>query len=77
MIEMAHGGVELVETIVAVVVVVGGAVFSVIAFLTNVAEVVGPEARCLHRGMTSSDLIDTSFAVQLVRAGVTILRMPH
>lgn len=41
----------------------------VIAFLTSVAEVVGPDARFLHRGMTSSDLIDTAFAVQLGEAG--------
>lgn len=46
----------------------------VIAFLTNVAEHVGPEARTLHRGMTSSDLLDTSFAVQLKRAGELILK---
>ncbi len=40
----------------------------VIAFLTSVAEKVGPEARYLHRGMTSSDVLDTCFNVQLVRA---------
>ena len=40
----------------------------VIAFLTHVAEIVGPEARFLHQGMTSSDVIDTTFNVQLVRA---------
>ncbi len=40
----------------------------VIAFLTNVAEHVGPEARYLHQGMTSSDVLDTCFAVQLVQA---------
>jgi adenylosuccinate lyase len=40
----------------------------VIAFLTHVTEVVGPEARFLHQGMTSSDVIDTAFAVQLTRA---------
>jgi len=40
----------------------------VIAFLTNVAEHVGPEARFLHQGMTSSDVLDTCFAVQLARA---------
>ncbi len=39
-----------------------------IAFLTNVAEHVGPEARFLHQGMTSSDVLDTCFAVQLARA---------
>jgi adenylosuccinate lyase len=40
----------------------------VIAFLTNVAEHVGPEARFLHQGMTSSDVLDTALAVQLSRA---------
>ena len=40
----------------------------VIAFLTHVAEVVGPEARFLHQGMTSSDVIDTTFSIQLVKA---------
>src|SRR5438034_2368482 len=40
----------------------------VIAFLTHVAEIVGPEARFLHQGMTSSDVLDTCLNVQLVRA---------
>ena len=40
----------------------------VIAFLTHVSEVVGPEARFLHQGMTSSDVNDTALAVQLARA---------
>ena len=40
----------------------------VIAFLTMVAEHVGDEARFLHQGMTSSDLLDTGLAVQLMRA---------
>ncbi|MBC7987506.1 MAG: adenylosuccinate lyase [Sphingomonadaceae bacterium] len=40
----------------------------VIAFLTNVAEHVGEEARFLHQGMTSSDVLDTCLAVQLARA---------
>ena len=40
----------------------------VIAFLTHVAEIVGDEARFLHQGMTSSDVLDTCFAVQLARA---------
>jgi adenylosuccinate lyase len=40
----------------------------VIAFLTSVAEHVGPEARLLHQGMTSSDVLDTCFNVQLVKA---------
>ena len=45
----------------------------VIAFLTNVAEYVGPYSRYLHRGMTSSDLLDTSFAVQLCAASNILL----
>ncbi len=45
----------------------------VIAFLTNVAEHVGPEARFLHQGMTSSDVLDTCFAVQLSRAADLLL----
>ncbi|MBC7770337.1 MAG: adenylosuccinate lyase, partial [Phycisphaerales bacterium] len=40
----------------------------VIAFLTNVAQHVGPESRFAHQGMTSSDVLDTCLAVQLVRA---------
>ena len=40
----------------------------VIAFLTSVAEHVGPEARFMHQGMTSSDVLDTCLAVQLTRA---------
>jgi adenylosuccinate lyase len=40
----------------------------VIAFLTHVSEIVGEEARFLHQGMTSSDVLDTCFAVQLARA---------
>ncbi len=40
----------------------------VIAFLTHLAEIVGPEARFVHQGMTSSDVLDTTFNVQLVRA---------
>ncbi len=39
-----------------------------IAFLTHVTEIVGPEARFLHQGMTSSDVNDTALAVQLTRA---------
>ena len=45
----------------------------VIAFLTHLAETVGPEARYLHLGMTSSDVLDTSFAVQLTRAADILL----
>src|ERR1700755_665951 len=40
----------------------------VIAFLTHVTQIVGPEARFLHQGMTSSDVNDTALAVQLSRA---------
>ena len=40
----------------------------VVAFLTHLAEIVGPEARFVHQGMTSSDVLDTCLSVQLVRA---------
>jgi adenylosuccinate lyase len=40
----------------------------VIAFLTHLAEIVGPEARFVHQGMTSSDVLDTTLGVQLARA---------
>src|SRR2546422_3176255 len=40
----------------------------VIAFLTHLAEIIGPDARFVHQGMTSSDVLDTCFNVQLVRA---------
>ena len=40
----------------------------VIAFLTHLSEIVGPEARFVHQGMTSSDVLDTCFNVQLTRA---------
>ncbi|RAI30332.1 adenylosuccinate lyase [Rhodoplanes serenus] len=40
----------------------------VIAFLTHLAEIVGPEARFVHQGMTSSDVLDTCLGVQLARA---------
>jgi adenylosuccinate lyase len=45
----------------------------VIAFLTHVAEIVGPEARYLHQGLTSSDVLDTCLAVQLSRAADILL----
>src|SRR3954464_2305296 len=45
----------------------------VIAFLTHVAEIVGPEARFMHAGMTSSDVLDTCFNVQLKRAADILL----
>ena len=44
----------------------------VIAFLTSVAEKVGPDSRYIHMGMTSSDLLDTAFALQLLKAGKMI-----
>jgi adenylosuccinate lyase len=40
----------------------------VLAFTTHLAEIVGPEARFVHQGMTSSDVLDTCFNVQLTRA---------
>ncbi len=45
----------------------------VIAFLTNLAEHVGPEARFIHQGMTSSDVLDTALAVQLKEAADLLL----
>ena len=45
----------------------------VIAFLTSVAEYVGPESRFIHMGMTSSDVLDTSYAMLLKEAGELIL----
>ena len=45
----------------------------VIAFLTWVSEQVGPEARFLHQGMTSSDVLDTALAVQLAAASDILL----
>ena len=45
----------------------------VLAFLTNLAEYVGPEARFVHQGMTSSDVLDTCLAVQLTRASDLLL----
>lgn len=45
----------------------------VIAFLTNVAEYVGDEARYIHMGMTSSDVLDTALSVQMKQAGELIL----
>src|ERR1700740_2505761 len=44
-----------------------------IAFLTNLAEHVGPEARFVHQGMTSSDVLDTCLAVQLTQAADILL----
>ena len=45
----------------------------VIAFLTNVAEYVGPDSRFIHNGMTSSDVLDTSLSVQLRDSGNILL----
>jgi adenylosuccinate lyase len=45
----------------------------VIAFLTNLAEYVGPEARFVHQGMTSSDVLDTCLAVQMKQASELLL----
>ena len=45
----------------------------VIAFLTSIAEKVGPEAKYLHQGMTSSDVLDTCFNLQLKQAGKIII----
>ena len=46
----------------------------VIAFLTSVAEYAGPPARFLHQGLTSSDVLDTAFNVQLSRSSTLILK---
>ncbi|HUY69003.1 MAG TPA: lyase family protein, partial [Alphaproteobacteria bacterium] len=46
----------------------------VLAFLTNLAEHIGPEARFLHQGMTSSDVLDTALAVQLTQAADLLLK---
>jgi adenylosuccinate lyase len=46
----------------------------VIAFLTNVAEYVGPESRHIHYGMTSSDILDTTLSYQMKTAGVLLLK---
>jgi len=45
----------------------------VIAFLTNVEEYVGPDARFIHMGLTSSDILDTAFALQLKEAMLIII----
>jgi len=46
----------------------------VIAFLTHLSEIVGPEARFVHQGMTSSDVLDTCLSIQLVRASDILLK---
>ena len=45
----------------------------VIAFLTHLSEIVGPDGRFVHQGMTSSDVLDTCFAIQLTRASDLLL----
>src|SRR3954453_20748435 len=45
----------------------------VIAFLTHLAEIIGPEARFVHQGMTSSDVLDTCYNIQLVRAAPLLI----
>src|SRR5256885_6538899 len=45
----------------------------VIAFLTHLSEIVGPEARFVHQGLTSSDVLDTCFNVQLMRAADVLI----
>ena len=45
----------------------------VIAFLTHLAEFIGPDSRFVHQGMTSSDVLDTCFSVQLTRASDILL----
>ena len=46
----------------------------IIAFLTSITEKVGKEAKCLHKGMTSSDVLDTCFNLQLKQSGEILLR---
>ena len=46
----------------------------VIAFLTSITEQVGPQARFLHQGMTSSDVLDTCFNIQLAQSGKILLK---
>ncbi|WP_273720683.1 MULTISPECIES: adenylosuccinate lyase [unclassified Bartonella] len=46
----------------------------VIAFLTHLAEFIGPEARFIHQGMTSSDILDTTLNIQLMRASNILLK---
>ncbi|HVZ68277.1 MAG TPA: adenylosuccinate lyase [Rhizomicrobium sp.] len=46
----------------------------VIAFLTHLSEIVGPEARFVHQGMTSSDVLDTCLSIQLKRAADILIK---
>ena len=49
----------------------------VIAFLTSISEKVGKEARYLHKGMTSSDVLDTCFNLQLKQSGIILLKAQY
>src|SRR5207244_11743028 len=49
----------------------------VIAFVSQVAESIGPEGRYLHLGLTSSDVVATALALQLHAAGNTLIRDAH
>jgi adenylosuccinate lyase len=46
----------------------------VIAFLTHLSEIVGPEARFVHQGMTSSDVLDTCLSIQMQRAADILIK---
>ena len=46
----------------------------IIAFLTSITEKTGPEGKYLHKGMTSSDVLDTCFNIQLKQSGEIILK---
>ena len=46
----------------------------IIAFLTSITEKAGIKARYLHQGMTSSDVLDTSFNIQLVQSGKILIK---
>jgi adenylosuccinate lyase len=66
--EKADFSVERIEEIEAVV------RHDVIAFLTSVAEHVGPESRFIHKGLTSSDIVDTALSLQMKEAADIIIR---
>ncbi len=67
-VEKADFNVEKIEEIEASV------KHDVIAFLTCVAEYVGPDSRFIHAGMTSSDLLDTSLALQIKQAAAILIK---
>ena len=46
----------------------------VIAFTTNLSEYIGPESRYIHLGLTSSDVLDTAFSLQIKESGLLILK---